>query len=282
MNEHRFRSMGCEVVVAGAGPRERSAIERLFTERDRMFSRFIADSELNRVNAAAGRPVVVPGLFADTVQFALRALRESDGMVDPTLGAALLAAGYTRDSEDLHPDPAPPGPAADPGPVAVVGRVVRTAPGVQLDLNGVVKALAVDDALDLLPGDGWVSAGGDLATRGAVTVSLPGDGAIELRSGALATSGRSKRWWLRGGQVQHHLIDPRTGLPAVTPWTDVTACGATCVAADVAAKAGFLLGDRGPAWLAARDIPARFVAEDGAVVTNDAWDRSVRGVLACI
>jgi thiamine biosynthesis lipoprotein len=281
MNEHRFRAMGCDVVVSGAGPRERATIERLFAERDHIFSRFVADSELNRVNAVAGRPVLVSGAFADALRAALRAVEETDGMVDPTLGGALAAAGYTRDTDELDPDPRPPGPAAGPGPVAVMGRVVRTAPAVELDLNGVVKAMAVDDALALLPAAGWVSAGGDLATRGPVTVELPGGDAVELRSGALATSGRSKRWWLRAGERQHHLIDARTGRPAITPWTDVTACGATCLAADIAAKAGFLLGEDGPSWLAARGIPARFVTEGGDVVANEAWAYSMREAVAC-
>lgn len=274
--------MGCDIVVAGAGPREIDAIERLFDERDSIFSRFIGSSELNRVNAAAGRAVLVSGVFVDALRAALRAAAETNGMVDPTLGGALAAAGYTCDSEHLASDPRPPGPASGPGQVTVIGRVVRASPGVTLDLNGVVKAMAVDDAVALLTGDGWVSAGGDLAVRGSVTVALPGGEAAELRSGALATSGRSKRWWLRGGQTQHHLIDPRTGRPSVTPWTDVTACGATCLAADVAAKAGFLYGEDGPAWLAARGIPARFVSEDGAVITNEAWDDSIRGAPVCI
>ena len=121
-----------------------------------------------------------------------------------------------------------------------------------------------------------MSAGGDLAARGPLTVALPGGAAAELRRGALATSGRTKRRWLRGGEIQHHLIDPRTGRPSRSPWTEVTACGARCVAADVAAKAGFLLGDDGPAWLDARGIPARLLREDGTVRTTLAWERSMR------
>jgi thiamine biosynthesis lipoprotein len=51
----------------------------------------------------------------------------------------------------------------------------------------------------------------------------------------------------------------------------VTASGATCLAADVAAKAGFLLGTDGPGWLDERGIPGRFVALDGEIVENAAW-----------
>ena len=92
----------------------------------------------------------------------------------------------------------------------------------------------------------------------------------QLRSGGLATSGKVRRRWLRGGEWQHHLIDPRTGRPAASPWDEVTVAARSCLEADVAAKAAFLLGDAGPTWLDARGLPGRFLA-DGAATVNDAW-----------
>ncbi len=104
-----------------------------------------------------------------------------------------------------------------------------------------------------------------------------------MRRGALATSGTSKRSWIRGGELQHHLIDPRTGRARdLRPGRQVTACGATCLAADVAAKAGFLLGRTAPSWLDARGIPARFVDRRRSATVNDPWQRSMREAAACI
>jgi thiamine biosynthesis lipoprotein ApbE len=60
----------------------------------------------------------------------------------------------------------------------------------------------------------------------------------------------------------------------------VTACGATCFAADVAAKAGFLLDGDGPGWLDQRGIPGRFLDRNGRVTVNSSWDDSMRA-LAC-
>jgi FAD:protein FMN transferase len=280
----RFRAMGCEVVVGGAVPDELEAVEELFAEWERTFSRFVPGSELNRVNASAGRPVLVSPLFARAVEVALKVAEETGGLVDPTLGAALQHAGYDDDFERLAPDPAPPGPPS-PGAwrsLRCAGRIVGAPAGVLLDLNGVVKALAVDEAVGLLAGDAFVSAGGDLATRGPTTVALPGGEAVLLRSGALATSGTAKRRWVRGGQVQHHLIDARTGRPSDSRWEQVTVCGATCVAADSAAKAALLAGDDGPAWLDARRLPGRFLDRGGDVVVNEAWRRSMEGAPACI
>jgi thiamine biosynthesis lipoprotein len=107
-----------------------------------------------------------------------------------------------------------------------------------------------------------------------VDVALPGGGSVRLVSGGLATSGRTKRRWLRGGEEQHHLIDPATGRPSASPWDEVTVCGATCLVADVAAKAAFLLGEEGPDWLDERGLPGRFVSA-GRARENASWRASV-------
>lgn len=278
MSPSSFCSMGVVVVVGGATDEELMAIERLFARWDAVFSRFRAESELSRVNADSASTLIVSPLFARVLRLALSAAASTDGLVDPTLGAAIEAAGYDRDFGALTPDPRPPA-SAQIGSwrrVRLAGRLLSRPPGTALDLNGVVKALAVDEALQLVAGPGFVSAGGDLAARGEVTVGLPEGAAVRLRAGGLATSGTTHRRWLRGGAVQHHLLDPRTGRPSIAPWTQVTVAGESCVAADVAAKAAFLLGDEGPEWLNAHGLPGRFLAGRAEIV-NTAWRRSIAG-----
>ena len=86
--------MGCDVVVEGASAGEFERVEALFEERDAgVFSRFRPDSELNQVNAAGAAGLVSP-LFERMVEVALWARRTTGGLVDPTLGVALEAAGY--------------------------------------------------------------------------------------------------------------------------------------------------------------------------------------------
>lgn len=278
-----FRSMGCEVLVAGASAHELGQIETLFDRYDQVFSRFIAGSELNRVNAAAGRVVAVSPLFGSVLETALAMAEHTDGLVDPTVGAALVAAGYDRDFALLGNDPRPPDvpPPAGWRQVESGGGLVQTGLHIQLDLNGVVKSLAVDAGLALISDGGWISAGGDLAASAPVEVALPEGGAVRLERGGLATSGSVKRRWLRGGRRQHHLIDPATGMPSASPWRQVTVCGASCLEADVAAKAGFVRGAAGPAWLTARSLAGRLLTERGETVTP-AWRDAVRGAAACI
>jgi thiamine biosynthesis lipoprotein len=281
---HRFASMGCEIVVGGAGPSELRAIEELFAERDRRFSRFREDSELNAVNATVG-PLLVSEEFASALNVALDAAAASEGLVDPTLGAAVVAAGYDRDFADLDERSGPRGvPPASPGcwrSVRLTGRLLTRPRDLRLDLNGVVKALAVDDALACIAGPGFVSAGGDLATRGPVNVALPGGGVVQVLEGGIATSGNARRRWLRDGVEQHHLIDPRSGLPSESSWEQVTVVGASCVAADVCAKTAFLLGSEGPEWLDSHALPGRFLSRDG-LVCNRAWSNSLSREAACI
>ena len=272
-----FRSMGCEIVVGGASEEAFAAIVHLFEERDARFSRFRPDSEISRVNASDASMLRVSPAFARAVEAACAAAQVTGGLVSPTIGQAILAAGYDRDFAEIEADGSPIVTTAAPDWRAVrlhKGFLVRPA-GTVLDLNGVVKSMAADDAASLLDGPGFVSAGGDIATRDtSVCVSLPGGGTVELEQGGIATSGIDTRRWSRGGRLAHHLIDPRTGLPAQARWTSVTAVGASCLAADIGAKAGFLLGDEGPAWLDAHDGAARFVHDD-EIVENARWTRAV-------
>ena len=273
--------MGCDVVVRGASRGELRAIEHLFAIRERTFSRFLEGSELARVNAGAGQPTPVSSVFAELLRVALEARRETGGLVDPTLGAHLEAAGYDRDFSLLDEDGSSTAPWPVRASVWLEGATVTVPSRVRLDLNGVVKGRTVDDALSLMTGDGFVSAGGDIAARGEITVALPGGGTVALKQGALATSGTDRRRWVRAGRAQHHLIDPRTGKPSLSPWQQVTVCAATCVGADIAAKAAFLLGPAGPAWLDARGLPGRFRTADGRVLVNGSWQRSLERPVQC-
>jgi FAD:protein FMN transferase len=280
----RFESMGCTVEVAGAAGHRLENIAKLFEDRDRMFSRFRPASELHWVNGRSGRPTHVSGEFARVLAVALEMAAATDGLVDPTVGGALRAAGYDRDFALLGDDPHPAGAAVPvPGWRAVRQweQIVRLPRGCELDLNGVVKSLTVDDAADILDAPGFVAAGGDIAARGEIDIALPGEGAVRVLAGGIATSGSGRRRWRRNGAWHHHLIDPSTGGSAVSPWEQVTVAGATCLDADVAAKAAFVAGARGPAWLEARALPGRFVSAEGAVVETTRW-RSMLEARACI
>ncbi len=159
------------------------------------------------------------------------------------------------------------------------------APPARLDLGATAKALASDRAADAAAraaGCGvLVSLGGDVAVRGPA----PGDGwpigvaddhrargpvpTVLVRGGGLATSSTTQRRWRRGGQVVHHILDPRTGLPPEPVWRTVSVAAASCVAANTFSTAAIVWGAEAPDRL--RGVPARLVGEDGDVVTTGGW-----------
>jgi thiamine biosynthesis lipoprotein len=241
----RFRAMGCDVASAGGDP---AAVAAVLERWEDVFSLFRPESELCRVTRSDAQVLAVSPLFGRALRVALRVAAETEGLVDSTL------RGRWRE-------------------VVLSGRLLSRPPGLALDLNGVVKALAVDDAAATLDGPGFVSVGGDLAVHGPVDVALPAADSVRVVSGGLATSGTASRG--------AHLVDTATGGPSESPWEQVTASGASCLAADVAAKAGFLLGERGPDWLDERGIAGRFVAPDGGVLENDAWASAMQEVSSC-
>lgn len=269
-----FRSMGCEIVLAdGVAVDE---IRALFDARDRRFSRFNKDSELSLLNATPLGVALISEDMASMLAAAFDAARATGGLVTPTVGGAILSAGYDRDFSAVHEVETPAAAAWVPSldAVSLRGRMLLRTEPVALDLNGVVKGRTVDDALALL-GQGWVAAGGDLATSIPVVVGLPGGDSVTVNKGGLATSSVAVRTWRRGGMLQHHLIDPATGAPSRTPWRDVTVAAATCFVADVAAKAALLLGSAGPSWLDRRGLAGRFVDTRGVVSVNESWRSAV-------
>jgi thiamine biosynthesis lipoprotein len=165
--------------------------------------------------------------------------------------------------------------------------------GVQLDLGATAKALAADRIAGrlrrVLDGRGaLVSLGGDLAVVGeppaegwsvrVQDVTGPVSDApagpsqlIAVRRGGLATSSTSARRWLRGGQLMHHILDPRNGVPVSSPWRTVTVAAPTCLAANVASTAAIVRGAAALGWLEGRGLAARLVDVAGTVTTLPGW-----------
>jgi thiamine biosynthesis lipoprotein len=288
--EVRFRAIGTDVHVLVTEPALRDEAEAVTRAEldalDRACSRFRDDSELVRLR---GRTRVSP-LLAEAVRAALEVAEDTDGLVVPTLGRALRAAGYDRTFTQLPQD----GPAAVVLPVApqawrdirVEGDLVTLPPGVELDLGATAKAWAADRVAQRLLALGTgalVNLGGDLSVAGPVppggwTVEVtdrPVDGTLVQRvavhEGGLATSSTTARRWQRGGVALHHVLDPATGRPAPETWASVTVGAPTCLEANAASTAAVVLGPDAPAWLQDRGLPAVLLAATGEVVRVNGW-----------
>ena len=183
-------------------------------------SRFRDDSELSRLNRDGRIAAASPDLVR-VVELALEAREATGGLFDPTVHDAVVAAGYDRTFDAVRPgrdrDSRATSRTAAAAASASTGSTIELEPGTRLDLGGIGKGYAVDRVAELLAvvGPCLVNAGGDLAVRGgAWPVGVTDELTLELTRGGIATSGRDRRRWLRGGEERHHLIDPSTGRPA--------------------------------------------------------------------
>jgi len=264
---------------------------------DAACSRFRSDSELVALDSVPG-PVEVSPLLAQALAVALRAARLTDGDVDPTVGAAMAAIGYDRD----FPLVPASGPAVTLTVSSVPGwrqvqfdeqsRILALPPGVRLDLGATAKAWAADRSAARLAaalGCGvLVSLGGDIAVAGETppggwrvrvqdVTGRPEDppvgpsAVVAIRDGGLATSSTTARRWRRGGDVLHHILDPRTGLPAPPCWRTVSVAAASCADANTASTAAIIRGRDAPGWLTSLGLPARLVDEARNVHTVAGW-----------
>jgi len=94
---------------------------------------------------------------------------------------------------------------------------------------------------------------------------------VAIGTGGLATSSTAARRWRRGGDILHHILDPRTGLPAAVVWRTVSVAAATCTDANIASTAAIIRGRAAPAWLTELGLPSRLVDEAGRVHTVAGW-----------
>jgi thiamine biosynthesis lipoprotein len=303
-----WQAIGTSVHLLVTEPRALGPARRLLREDlaalDAACSRFRADSEIVALDHGPGDgrgrigPMKVSPLLAGALAAALRAARRTGGDVDPTVGGALSAAGYDRDFALVQRD----GPAARLTVRSVPGwrqieldeesGLVSLPAGTRLDLGATAKAWAADRAAARIVAElgcgVLVNLGGDIAVAGVApdggwrvrvqdVTGRPEEppagpsAVIAIRSGGLATSSTAARRWRRGGDVLHHILDPRSGLPAAPVWRTVSVAAATCADANMASTAAIIRGEAALAWLAGLGYPARLVAESGAVVTVGGW-----------
>jgi thiamine biosynthesis lipoprotein len=308
-----------------------AAVDAELALLDEQASRFRDDSEISRLHSALTAPagigdtpvrrsgIVSEGL-AEAIAVALAAAEWTGGLVDPTVGGALVGLGYDRDFAALPQDPGGnagvlgvPGHVPGWQSVRLDGRRLRLAAGVRLDLGATAKGLGSDRAAraaaECVPGGGvLISLGGDIAVAGEAPLGgwpvLVSDGPeqhgqepaargagqaggsaeppgqqVRLLSGALATSSIRCRQWRRGGRTLHHIVDPRTGLPAAGPWRTASVAAANCAEANAAATAAIVAGEQAPGWLTAQGLPARLVAHDGSVRLLGGWPATEGGLV---
>jgi FAD:protein FMN transferase len=258
---HHFKALGTSCSVFGVGLWCGRLVEgELWVRRlGARLTRFSSDSELSRLNAAAGKWVEVSPEVEDLLNYSIQAFETSMGLVNVAVLPSMLAIGYTKPLAygrglAVLDNAAPTPPLPDVLTVRC-GRA-RLESGCGIDLGGIAKGWMADRLVEQLGPNALANVGGDLSARGG---GPQGDGwpvglggvTLMLQEQAAATSSTRRRSW---GEV-HHLIDPRTGLPARTGLEEVSVVARTGFDAEVIAKTALLLGpDLAPGFCAANAL----------------------------
>jgi len=295
LHRHPFRAMGCQMLAileqdSEDVPGILAQVPDWFEEWEQALSRFRHDSELSRLNRAPDQAVPVSQILWAVFQASLEADRATGGLVTPTVLEAMETAGYDRPFEELPGSFSHIGLWAEIRPLSMViydedQHTICLPPDIRLDFGGVAKGWAAHQAAERMKADGpaLINAGGDIAISGPrndneawlVGISNPYQpeedlATLHLHGGGVATSGKDRRRWMQGAFLNHHIIDPRTGQPAITDILTVTVIAPTVMEAEAAAKTVFLLGSgAGLDWLEADSgLAGLIVLDNGQVITS--------------
>lgn len=239
------------------------ALDSAFNEvahLERLMSRFIPESQLNRIVRAAGQgPVPIDSDLYDVLSQTQAIAASTEGALDVTMGR-LVDVWNQAGTLGRLPTPDEIGSARalvdyqalviDPaGPTASLLRA-----GMSLDLGAIGKGFAVDRAVADLRvhryTHGWVNAGGNVRFLGSWDREIPvrdpyhpAHACVRLMvaGGALSTSANYERGWQIHGRHFGHLLDPRTGWPA-SGCLSVTVLAPSAALADALSTACFILG----------------------------------------
>lgn len=290
MEYYKFRAMNSDILLAAEGESAAEGFDatRVYIEAaEERFSRFRETSELTQLNRSAGQWVTVSSDMFTVLVLALNLYHSTDGLFNPSILPDLQRAGYTRSMDEIRIHGADPEPVNHfpehslPFDSLRLDRAqsrVFLPKGMQIDLGGIAKGWIAEQAARLLSAYSpacAVSAGGDMFMIGQplgqtgwdVALEDPRDPSMDLiilwiDEGAVVTSSVARRTWQQGSQPRHHLIDPRSGQPAETPWLSVTVFAPHAAEAEAFAKAILIGGPEVAQRLTDEQPSVRFLAVD--------------------
>ena len=291
-----FRAMGTEMLVcvdngSDTSPVELADVPAWFEEWEQVLSRFRIDSELTLLNRAGGQLVPVSETLWQIFQSALAAEKYTDGLVTPTIAAAVIGSGYDRDFSLLAGQVLSPFESEPPIVRSLdsvtwdeATRSICLPAGVQLDFGGIAKGWAAEQTVARLKhlGSALMNCGGDIFMSGPllngnpweIGVHRPFDrssgyiGMMFFEHGCgVATSATDRRRWMQGDSMRHHIIDPQSGLPAESDVVSVTIVAPNAVEAETAAKSVLIRGSvEGLAWLESKNLAGLIILENGTIL----------------
>ena len=284
-------------------PTTECAVE-LLRDLEARWSRFLHDSDITRLNHAAGIPVSVDPSTVTLVSTMVDAWRSTDGAFDPSVLPTLIESGYRTSIDDPYRVTLPDGrlvvggydsgPTMDDIVIDPDRSTITLPPGLVIDPGGIGKGLAADLAvrhlLSLGAAGALVSIGGDMVMAGSpphdavgwtVAVAHPETAlgnlcTLLVGAGGVATSSTRSRRWIHDGRERHHQIDPRRAEQSSTDLAAVTVVARSGWLAEAHATSALFSGTHDVlGYLDDHELSGIAVALDGTVLSTA--DLPIRG-----
>lgn len=238
------------------------------------YSRYRSDSLMSQANRSNGTAVPITPEMAALLHYADQCHQISDGLFDISCG--VLREVWTFDGSDRVPSPAAVAallPRLGWHKIHISQSHIIIPAGMEIDFGGLGKEYAVDRVFMILLAQTslpfLINFGGDLRVSGprtdggawriAIEGVDPGEqnqGLLEIRQGALTTSGDAKRFLLKNGVRYSHILNPKTGWPVENPPRSVTVAAATCMEAGILSTLAMAKGADAEAFLRAEGVRA--------------------------
>lgn len=229
--------------ATGSGDNAQKAVDESFTriaELDKLASSQNADSDVSKINAAAGKDYVqVDPAIYEMLEYSKNYSAKSNGEWDITVG--IIMKMWDIGNADQHVPPQEDIQAA----LKLVNykdillrpedhSVMLAKPGMAIDLGGVAKGYAVDEIRKIYNKYGikqglinmgsssmYAAGTNSKGTAWNIGIKHPRSeakdnylGIVSIQDEFLSTSGDYERFFIQNGKRYHHIFDPRTGYPA--------------------------------------------------------------------
>lgn len=285
-------AMDTVMTLTAYGPQAETALDDAADEIERLdtlWSISSSDGDIARLNADKQA-----ALSDDTITLLKRAQEISastGGLFACTIEPVMEAWGFTSGNYTVPDDATLQSLLAhvDDTQVTIDGSTVTIPADVKVDLGGIAKGFTSDRVMELFAADGVtsgiISLGGNVQTLGTkpdgslwrVGIQDPNNSSdiiatIEVADKAVITSGGYQRYFEQNGTTYHHIIDPRTGMPADSGLTSVTIVSDDGTLVDGLSTALFIMGKEAALdyWRAHRDdFDVILVASDSSVTISE-------------
>lgn len=253
---------------------------------EQLMSTYIPDSEISRINRAAGKEAIpVSPEVEEVIREGIYWSEQSSGAFDITVEPLVHLWNFDEEKKVI-----PSGNTlrkttslVNYKDIEIKNHAVRLKRlGMGINVGGLAKGYAVDRAISILRNkmsNGIVNAGGDLFAFGQKNSQTPWNIGLQhprkpqdllasfaVKNQAIATSGDYQRYFIKDGIRYHHIFDPQTGKPARL-MISATIITMEVMDADALATAVFVMGpDKGIEWVDSMDnVEAMLVLEDGSI-----------------